>query len=263
MWPRTLFRKVNGIYSSVKLLFNWQKVTRLRDMETRQGFWVIVAAVLTACNQQVPIQQDVKVQRGEAVQRVTPEPKPFIEEVPQPKPVIEAPVPAKPQSTTVAGKNIEGKPAEVKPLGPIQKVGDYSLLGFDRLASFAYEVPDDPITEPKAKEILEKNEIPDSVKKFDKQKIALKGYMLPLKVEDGKITELLILRDQSMCCYGAVPKINEWVSVRMPKGKGVKPVMDVPVTIFGTLKVGEVLENGYLVGIYEMDGERLDGPIDL
>ena len=215
-------------------------------METRQGFWVIVAAVLTACNQQVPIQQDVKVQRGEAVQRVTPEPKPFIEEVPQPKPVIEAPVPAKPQSTTVAGKNIEGKPAEVKPLGPIQKVGDYSLLGFDRLASFAYEVPDDPITEPKAKEILEKNEIPDSVKKLD-----------------GKITELLILRDQSMCCYGAVPKINEWVSVRMPKGKGVKPVMDVPVTIFGTLKVGEVLENGYLVGIYEMDGERLDGPIDL
>ena len=81
--------------------------------------------------------------------------------------------------------------------------------------------------------------------------------------EDGKITELLILRDQSMCCYGAVPKINEWVSVRMPEGKGVKPVMDVPITIFGTLKVGEVLENGYLVGIYEMDGHRLGGPIDL
>lgn len=232
---------------------------------------MIAVAILTACNQQAPIQQDVKVQRGEAVQRVTPEPKPFIEEVPQPKPVIEAPVPTKPQSTTVAGKNIEGtspaqageKPAPLKPLGPIQKIGDYSLLGFDRLASFVYEVPDDPITEPKAKAILDKNVIPDSVRKFDKQKIALKGYMLPLKVEDGKITELLILRDQSMCCYGAVPKINEWVSVRMPKGRGVKPVMDVPVTIFGTLKVGEVLENGYLVGIYEMDGERLDGPIGL
>jgi hypothetical protein len=263
MWPRTSFRRLKWIYSSVKLLFNWQKVTKLRDMDTRQGFWVIAVVILTACNQQVPIQQDAKVQRGEAVQRATPEPKPFIEEVVQPQPVIEAPVPDKPQSTTVADNNIEGKPAIAKPLDPVQKIGDYSLLGFDRLASFAYEVPDDPITEPKAKEILEKNEIPDSVKKFDKQKIALKGYMLPLKVEDGKITELLILRDQSMCCYGAVPKINEWVSVRMPKGKGVKPVMDVPVTIFGTLKVGEVLENGYLVGIYEMDGERLDGPIDL
>ena len=255
----------------MKLLFNWQKVTRLGDMETRQGFLVIAVAILTACSRQVPFQQDVKVERGEAVQRVNSEPKPFIEEVAQPKLVIEAPVPTKPQSTTVAAKSIdgtspaltEGKPATAKPLGPIQKIGDYSLLGFDRLASFAYEVPDDPITEPKAKAILEKNKIPESVKKFDKQKIALKGYMLPLKVEDGKITELLILRDQSMCCYGAVPKINEWVSVRMPKGKGVKPVMDVPVTIFGTLKVGEVLENGYLVGIYEMDGERLDGPIGL
>ena len=227
-------------------------------MEIRQGFLVVAMAVSMACNQEVPIQQDVKVQRGESVQRVTPEPEPFIEEVSALKPVVEAPVPAKPESTTVAAKN-----TEAKPLGPIQKIGDYALLGFDRLASFAYEVPDDPITEPKAKEILEKNEIPESVKKFDKQKIALKGYMLPLKVEDGKITELLILRDQSMCCYGAVPKINEWVSVRMPKGKGVKPVMDVPVTIFGRLKVGEVLENGYLVGIYEMDGERLDGPIGL
>ena len=263
MWPRTSFLKVSWIYGSVKLLFNWQKVTRLGDMETRQGFLVVAMAISMACNQQVPIQQDVKVQRGESVQRVTPEPEPFIEEVPATKPVIEAPVPAKPESTTVAAKNAEGKPAEAKTLGPIQKIGDYSLLGFDRLASFAYEVPDDPITEPKAKEILEKNVIPESVKKFDKQKIALKGYMLPLKVEDGKITELLILRDQSMCCYGAVPKINEWVSVRMPKGKGVKPVMDVPVTIFGRLKVGEVLENGYLVGIYEMDGERLDGPIGL
>ena len=155
------------------------------------------------------------------------------------------------------------KTAKAKPAPEKEKIGDYHVLPFDKLAAVKCEVPDDPITEPKAKEILEKNEIPDSVKKFDKQKIALKGFMLPLKVEDGKITELLILRDQSMCCYGAVPKINEWVSVRMPKGKGVKPVMDIPVTIFGTLKVGEVLENGYLVGIYEMDGERLDGPIDL
>ena len=49
------------------------------------------------------------------------------------------------------------------------------------------------------------------------------------------------MRDQSMCCYGTVPKINEWVSVRMAE-EGVKPVMDEPVTIHGTLKVGEVLK---------------------
>ena len=172
-----------------------------------------------------------------------------------------------PEVTEPAQKPEAGKPApppvELAQLEQPAMIGDYSVISFDKLASFAYEVPDDPITDPKAKAIIEKNIIPKEVADFHKKKIALKGYMLPLKVEGGKITEMLIMRDQSMCCYGTVPKINEWVSVRMPMGKGVKPIMDVPITIFGTLKVGEVLENGYLVGIYELDGDRLGGPIDL
>jgi hypothetical protein len=45
------------------------------------------------------------------------------------------------------------------------------------------------------------------------------------------------------------------VSVKM-KG-GVKPLMDEPVTLMGTLKVGETRENGYLVGIYAMDGDKM------
>ena len=80
-----------------------------------------------------------------------------------------------------------------------------------------------------------------------------------LKVEGGLVTELLIMRDQSMCCYGSVPKINEWVSVKMTS-KGVKPVMDQAVTLSGTLKVGAIRENGYLVGIYQMDGEKMNAP---
>ena len=38
--------------------------------------------------------------------------------------------------------------------------------------------------------------------------MTIKGFMLPLKVEKGVVTELLIMRDQSMCCYGVTPKIN-------------------------------------------------------
>jgi hypothetical protein len=105
-------------------------------------------------------------------------------------------------------------------------------------------------------------QIPPEVKALDSRRVALKGFMLPLKVENGLITELLILRDQSMCCYGTVPRINEWVSVRMTS-KGVKPIMDQAITLFGLLKVGEMYENGYLVGIYQMDGEKMTGPLDL
>ena len=257
-------------------------------MKLWQGIGVMALAGWAGCGQQASIQQNVVVQRGEAVLRVAAAPEqPFIQELPQsalaavdntglPQPP-EVAKPVEPLIAKVEPKEIvltepvesAQKPEAGKPAPPPVElaqpamIGDYSLISFDRLASFAYEVPDDPITNPKAKAIIEKNIIPKSVTDFHKKKIALKGYMLPLKVEGGKITEMLILRDQSMCCYGTVPRINEWVSVRMPKGKGVKPIMDVPITIFGTLKVGEVLENGYLVGIYELDGDRLGGPIDL
>lgn len=141
--------------------------------------------------------------------------------------------------------------------------GEFLAVGFDKLSSFEYEVPEeeyDPDKKPDPK--AQPDQIPEAIKAFNKKRVALKGFMLPLKVEDGNITELLIMRDQSMCCYGTVPKINEWVSVKMT-GKGVKPIMDQAVTIYGRLKVGEVRENGYLVGIYEMDGEKLTGPLDL
>jgi len=85
--------------------------------------------------------------------------------------------------------------------------------------------------------------------------------MLPLKVENGRVTEFLLLRDQLMCCFGAVLKINEWVSVKTI-GTSVKAIRDQPVTISGKLHVGEMRENGCLVGIYRMDGEKLAGLLD-
>lgn len=155
-------------------------------------------------------------------------------------------------------------PAPAAP--PAEKTGDYLNVGFDRLASFTYDVADPPpaaaagtVTAAPAKIV---DQIPAAVRALDQKLVALKGFMLPLKVEGGLITELLIMRDQSMCCYGATPKITEWVSVKMT-GKGVKPVMDQPITLFGKLRVGEVRENGYLVGIYQMDGDKLGGPLEL
>ncbi len=147
--------------------------------------------------------------------------------------------------------------------GQVVRLEDGSLdVSFDRLASFDYEMPEDLTEEVEGETEGVSDQIPEAIRDLNDKTIALKGFMLPLKVEEGLVTEMLIMRDQSMCCYGTVPKINEWVSVRM-EGKGVKPVMDQAVTLFGTLKVGEIRENGYLVGIYEMDGDRMDGPTDL
>lgn len=135
-------------------------------------------------------------------------------------------------------------------------------VGFEKLASFPYELPEGPVDTNTVAQSKAAEQIPATIKALNNQFISLKGFMLPLKVEKGLVTELLIMRDQSMCCYGTVPRINEWVSVKMV-GQGVKPIMDQAVTLFGKLKVGEMYENGYLVGIYALDGERMAGPLDM
>ena len=142
----------------------------------------------------------------------------------------------------------------------------YTGVGFDQLAGYAFELPEDLLLAQtnRLDEARQRTDgqIPEKVKALHLQKVAVKGFMLPLKVEGGLVTEFLIMRDQSMCCYGAVPKINEWISVKMT-GKGIRPMMDQPVTLFGKLHVGEVRENGYLVGIYTLDGEKMAGPQDM
>ncbi len=133
----------------------------------------------------------------------------------------------------------------------------YQTVGFDKLASYNFEVLDDaPVTNLTVTPDTADQQIPAAVKAFNQKKVSIRGFMLPLKVDNGNVTEFLIMKDQSMCCYGATPKINEWVSVKIT-GSGIKPIMDQPVSMLGTLHVGAMRENGYLVGLYHMDGDKL------
>ena len=162
---------------------------------------------------------------------------------------ISAPVTNKAATTGQVAKAAVGEPGYVE-------------VGFEKLSGYSFEVSDDllaPTTNSPAATAKVEAQIPVAVKELDQKPVALTGFMLPLRVEGGLVTEMLIMKDQSMCCYGVQPKINEWVSVRMVKN-GVKPVMDQPVKLYGKLRVGEMRENGYLVGIYALDGERMQAP---
>jgi hypothetical protein len=75
-------------------------------------------------------------------------------------------------------------------------------------------------------------------------------------MNDSLAVEFLLMRNQSMCCYGVPPKVNEWITVHLG-GKGVKPVMDQPIAVAGVLHVGPIEENGCLAGIYSLDGEQV------
>jgi hypothetical protein len=128
--------------------------------------------------------------------------------------------------------------------------GGYLKADFDKLAGFPFDVPAGAGAKPPA------DQIPAGIRALDGRKVRVTGFMLPVKLEGGLVKEFLLVANPMLCCYGMVPKINEWVVVRMT-GAGVKPLMDIPVEFYGVLRVKETFEEGYLVNIYTLDGERM------
>lgn len=173
------------------------------------------------------------------------------------KPVLVAMATERPAAAAVPAMSAAAIPvaaaAAPKEAAP-KKDGDYEIVGFDRLASFTFNPPEMAPTGTTAP--ATPDQIPAGIKALDDRKVAVNGFMLPVKMEEGLVKEFLLVRDPMACCYGMMPKVNEWVVVKMT-GKGVQPLMDVPLTFYGKLKVGEMFENGYLTGIYLLEGERM------
>jgi hypothetical protein len=135
-------------------------------------------------------------------------------------------------------------------LPALRAADEAQVVGFDKLASFDFTAPESEAAAPAAEA-----QIPDRIRELNDMKVAVTGFMMPVKMDGGLVTEFLLVKDPMMCCYGVMPKVNEWVVVKMV-GKGVPPLMDVPVTFEGQLKVGQIYEGGYLSGLYLLKGER-------
>ena len=134
--------------------------------------------------------------------------------------------------------------------------GDYLKTGFDVLAGYKFVAPpmDLVLTAGGARPTGEE-QIPAEVKALNGQKVVVTGYMIPVKMVDGLVTQFLVVSDPMVCCYGTVPEMNEWMVVKMEKG--VRPLVDVPLEFYGKLSVGAMFENDFMVGIYQLEGDRM------
>jgi len=134
-------------------------------------------------------------------------------------------------------------------------------IGFDRLAAFDYVVTDagTGASEEEIAAAKKNDQIPGWVRVYDGKRVALTGFLMPLKLEGGLTSKFIMMRDITTCCYGNVPNMNEYVIVTMT-GAGVKPIQDVPVVLTGVFRIAEKYENGYLSSIFQMDGEKFLGP---
>lgn len=149
-------------------------------------------------------------------------------------------------------------PAPAPALAAPTMTGGVINADFETLASFKFEIPDMTAKNHPSVSEAEK-QIPAAIKKLDGKTVRVRGFMMPVKEVQGKTTEFLITRSQPSCCFSGATEITEFVTVKVP-GKGFDTMLDDPVTVQGTLHVGAVLDSGFIVGLYELDGEKIVSP---
>lgn len=130
--------------------------------------------------------------------------------------------------------------------------GGYQAIGFDILGG--YEYPEDGVAA--TSDTVAKNLIPDRIRALDGRRVQVEGFMIPLDSSDGKVSTFLLQGNQMQCCYGVPPRINEVVLVRT-KQAGFTYTADSPVKVQGTLHVGEVRDQGSLMGLYALDADEI------
>lgn len=145
---------------------------------------------------------------------------------------------------------------------PTRKIDGHLDVGFEILGGYAFKLTKAGATAIGAGDATAlaavNAQIPELIRQLDGKKVAVSGYMLPMKMEGALTTEFLLVANSMLCCYGVIPPMNQWATVKMTR-RGVTAQQDVPIQVFGTLRVQTRIENGALSAIYHLDAERVQG----
>jgi len=98
--------------------------------------------------------------------------------------------------------------------------------------------------------------VPKRIREMDGKRVALTGFMLPIRVQNHQVTAFMLMRTQNTCCFGIPPELNEVVEV-LKMDAPARILMDTPVTVVGWLHVRERWESSFLCSIYQLDEEQV------
>lgn len=145
------------------------------------------------------------------------------------------------------------------------KDGLYNKVSFKALGGFTYEVPDPEVVRalpPPQK--VPVDQVPEALKALNDAPVLLAGFMVPIDLDaEGNVRSFALTQDQMFCCYGVPPKMNQWVMVQMAEGHTTEYKNNVPVAVFGTLSIGEEIDDGYVLSLYRMTSDKVIDVRDL
>jgi hypothetical protein len=126
---------------------------------------------------------------------------------------------------------------------------EFPAVPYDTLASYVYVMPQKRAEGDTTKR---PEQIPESIRALNGNKVCVVGFMLPTVWDDDRITEFLLMRNVPQCCFGVAPQVNEWIVVTMDEEAGSPEHKLTPTAVEGVLEVGEVEVDGWVQSVYRM-----------
>jgi hypothetical protein len=96
---------------------------------------------------------------------------------------------------------------------------------------------------------------PESTQSLDGERVAIVGYMIPLDWVPGedRITSFMLVRDFAQCCFGGMPRPDEWIDVITPLGESAGFYAYRPVRVIGKMRVGlDRPADAMVASVYQM-----------
>ena len=101
-------------------------------------------------------------------------------------------------------------------------------------------------------------EFPPSVKALDGERVSIVGYQIPLEWDESdpgnpRVTRFMLVRDLATCCFGGIPRPDEWTDVTA--SEPAQYWMYRPIRVTGTLSVGlERQEDALMTSVFQIKG---------
>ncbi len=147
----------------------------------------------------------------------------------------EEPVP----SGSSGGGSFGLDPSQAMKLKPLDELGDEAkregVISFSRLSLAGTDI--EALLDHIFEEVAPPYTYPKEVADLDGKDVKLVGYMIPLTWEEREVTEFMLVRDLASCCFGGIPRPDEWAFIAMAEGKTCEYFPYVPVVVSGPFKV--------------------------
>lgn len=133
--------------------------------------------------------------------------------------------------------------------------GEYLPVSFATLAGFPYDQYTVEESLAERGDGTVEDQIPAAIRALSGRKVAVRGFMVPIEFTRNETRSFLLVRNRMVCCFGMLVGLNEWIYVRMKEDRAARWLNDIPVTVYGTLTVGEDIRDGMVLSVYRMEGD--------